>query len=570
MVITILILVSIISLQNNCIKFDARPLHSGTEIPSLSHALDQPVKKMEVSPRNQPNLFRPEVLHKVQIVRQKFDDPEIVLEGEPDHAKVQKLLRDMDNLTSPDPLWNSFRTSHRDGTVCVRHTIPIELSKQNGYKDLFEPQILAVHIDLFTVTQDYTWRCPNKFSESKGWVVDDNMRLTIAKDALSAQQLIEIVTPLFNKAQIFLLTKDDAYLHRIFRFRNLDRNEMVYTIEVAKRYKAGMESAHVNIPADFSIRKAKWDLTDPNNSEHHQRVPSTAEEVTLWALQDATPPKENHALDVKRLEVIKAAVDAEIPLDTLSRNTPAPTNNTEEQSGNEIRIDVEDSGEDEDRKVVRVFPGNRVALLRARHGMYMDGRARFPVLIGVYKDKSILTKVGMDSPRLSSYKSNVDLTKKGELKLRKSNIFRIMNIVFCDLFVASLPLFYLFRIRDSEADRDTIAGVVAAIFTALAIPALPLWFKIFTGSYKADLVVRLHREATPSELWRQAKKIGTKKAFIDTLWAESSRERYRPEALHFIGKDVIGEYEFEYKIPEDENDRQGRDYFRLNDLLEAG
>lgn len=510
------------------------------------------------------------MLHKVQIVRQKFDDPEVVLEGAPDHGKVKELLRDMDNLTGPDALWSSFRTSHRDGTVCVRHTIPIELSKQERYKDIFEPQILAVHIDLFTVTQDYTWRCPNKFSESQGWVVDEKMKLTFASEALSAQELIAIVTPLFNKVQEFLLTKDDAYLHRNFRFRNVDKHEMVYTIEVAKRYKTEMEKSHVAIPGDFSISQAKWDLTDQMNPEHHQRVPSTAQEVTLWALQEAMPPKDNHALDVERLQVIKAAIDAEIPINILARNTPTPPNSTEEYSGNENGTDIEDSDQNKNPNVVQVFPGNRVALLRARPGIHMDGRARFPVLIGAYNDKSILTKLGKDSRRLSSHKSNLDLTKQRKLELRKSNIFTIMMILFCDLFVASFSFLYIFRIRDSDPDRDTIAGVVATIFAALAIPALPLWFKLFTGKFRPELVVRLKREATPSELWRQAKRIGTKKAFIDALWAETSRERYKPEALHFIGKEVTGEYEFKYKIPDDKNDRQVRDFFSLNDLLEAG
>lgn len=440
----------------------------------------------------------------------------VVIESPPNIENIAEFLISLNQIDGP-PLATRFTFSHRDGAVAVSHRLP---NKPDEALALFpdRERVSMVTINLFTQTQDYTWRCRDRFDAQFGWrefALRDN---GTPAPGHNAEILVSVVTPLFDDLQRHLLTNWPCYLHYI-RVDAIDRHgvhELIFTVETARRYRTERERNIGN--ADL----VSWGWP---HMEDYSRRPAPREEITLWAalsIQD-TDPK----LDDERLQVIATAIRAE----NLSREAVAT-----------------------EPDVILVDGGNRVALLRARSAQHQDGRARFALARAAMMDQGVIPR----APRgleMEHFRLNPS-PDSPKLQYDMDNWPTVLKIIFSDLLVSSLGLFYLFRLQSPDADVDAVVGVALAIVGALALPSLPLWFKIYTGKYDATHVLRRRRAATVKELLRQAR--GDTRARIEAVTSPAALLHFDGNGLSFSGLHYEGNHSFV------------DDTFTVKHLLEAG
>lgn len=266
----------------------------------------------------------------------------------------------LDKHSDTTALFYNFTYSKRDACIAVTHrhnVLPSQLLSAFSAGPPTEQStssISAVTVNLFTVTQDYTFRCSSTFTDgwenglfefSSGRPASDagggDSRGTGFQETFT--DLINLTSTLFNPLQTYLLTSRPSFLH-VLRVDKVPAatggSELIFTVEVARRYKYGRESD-----------VAKLRHTDISHWAHHadfsRRQASTAQ-ITLWAIQDLVPTEKD--LDEPRLMIIQAVIDSEL----IAGNVDSYIGDT---------------------KLPVVVAGiNRVSLLRVRNSKYQYER----------------------------------------------------------------------------------------------------------------------------------------------------------------------------------------------------
>lgn len=462
---------------------------------------------------NVPNVLEKETLNRLTSGYCKRG--RVVIESPPDPAEVGNFLTSLKRIPGP-PLADRFNFSLRDGTIAVTHRLS---NKPEELLALFpdRERVCYIRINLFTQTQDYTWRGKERFDPKFGWrqfVIGEN---NLPASGENTEVLVRVVTPLFDDLQRHLLTNWPSYLHRI-RIDSIDQNglhELVVTVETARRYRSEPEP---NIGrAELNVQK--WPYMDD-----FTRRPAPAREITLWAalsVQDTDPD-----LDSERLQIIADSIRAE----NLSRESLT-----------------------KEPDIVQVHGGNRVALLRVRNAYYRDGRARFAIARAALMDQGVIPRApkGLE---MRDFRLNAP-PKSLTLNYEVTNWTTIFKIVFSDLLVSCLGLLYLCRLRSPDADVDAVVGVALAAVASLALPSLPFWFKIFTGRFDATLVLRRNRSVAVKELLQQAN--GDTRATIEAVTSPAATQYFNGNGLTFSGLQYTGHHDF-------------NGTFSMNELLQAG
>lgn len=469
-----------------------------------------------------------------------------VIERVPSLDEVTSFLKELRSYCDT-PLSNQFFVSDRDGSICVRHDV------RDPPKELFLDFPVGnprphVYIDLVTTTQDYTFRSNKPFSKTMNredyLKINDSYCNGWTAYGIEVPELVKLIAPHFNRLQNYLLERERIFLHIIrvdpIRKPAAPIEEIVYLVETARRHRPEPESI------TNSVELEQW-----KNMDEYKRRRAGNEHITFWAIQELVPTsKENDSI---RLKYIQSVIKTE-----------------------KIRENIRTAYSDMYLSQERIEPikgGNHIAMLRARRGTYLDGRARFPVLYAALKDKSKTKKKESTSDHIVSDDDNtaiVPLFNPGETfswdilepkpEFRERLVrYGIIGKSALVLIVSTLSsLLYLTRLRLSPNEGETVrSNAITLFFGFMTI------FESILIVYEYSQGRGLHRPATAADFWKQAEKIdrlqNTTRARVEAVCHPSAKEYFSGVNLSFVGGEELftGEVDVNYK-------------FSLVDLLKAG
>lgn len=470
-----------------------------------------------------------------------------VIERVPSEDEVITFLEQLRPLCN-SPLTDQFFISIRDETICVRHEVsdpPKELYLKFPVADPLPP----VYIDLVTVTQDYTSRSNKPFTKDmqrEDYLQENGVfRAGWLEYGIDVPDLIKLISPHFSPLQNFLLERQEIYLHLIrvdpIPKQGVPITQIVYYLEMARRYRSKSEG----ITGSVELREWKF-------MNEFSRSKAKEKDITFWAIQELVPTSEEN--DSIRLEYIQSVIQTE-----------------------QIRENIREAYSEKylSRDPILVKGGNHISMLRARRAIYLDGRARFPVMCAALKDKSLTRPQPLNNaiepieeeqpiagggflPGETYSLNSCEIDKKPSFKeailrfdlLGKSAVVVVLSIVCSCL--------YLTRLQIQLEEQETVRSNAITLFFGLMT-----LFQGFLIFYEYTQGRGIRRPVTGADIWKQAVRFdnrnGTKRGRVEALSHPSAKSYFTGENLSFVG----GEELFTGTVTVDCT-------FCLVDLLKAG
>lgn len=434
------------------------------------------------------NLFDKPTYDKV--VRAYQERGRTVIERVPEADEISTYL-DQLSIYSKLPLADRFYFSQRDGTVAIYHRIG------------------SIIVSLLNVTQDYTFRCADTYTD--GWETHFMMD---KRSSVRDPSLLPKIVPLFDDLQRFILCSNPSYLHQVrcdtFKNPRTHASETVYTVEIAHRYHREREP-----------QMAVFDASTWPSENDYSRKRATPSQITLWAMSAlvSTDPR----LDQKRLDIIHTVI-------ATASCTP-------------------------NQAPVVIPPGNALALLRVRHAKYMDGRARYANLRSVSANQALLT--GQEKLNAPDNYGPSYVQESEKLPQTMSNLDVITKVLAASILTASLGFLYLLRLHDPNADTEEVVGISLAIIGILFPATLVVWLRVFTGSTAITGLVTLRRPLPVDDLYNQNRNSNSR-IRVDIATSCAAVKHFNGRWLSFSG------------LSFNQNGKEFPGRFALADLLKAG
>lgn len=481
------------------------------------------------------NIFHEPTLNAIRNAWEKRG-PEVI-ERVPEQGEVKTFLEEL--VPHCDiPLSDQFFISERDETICVRHKV------RNPPKELFldfsvEMPYPHVFIDLLTATQDYTSRSEKPFS--KHMKRDDYLKVNgkflpgWAGYGIGVPEMVRLISPHFSPLQNFLLEREECFLH-IIRADTIPKDggqikQVVYLIEMARRHRPFAQKEEV----DDSVELHNWKFM-----EKFERKRANQEDITFWAIQQLVPTDPRN--DSDRLKYIQSVIIYE------------KIRQHRRQAYSEKYIP--------DRTMV-MKGGNHIAMLRARHAAYMDGRARYPVLCAARKDQSLTKRPERKDTNTdtSDDEENIVTGDDGEEALlvgendagvpyacdqleskpkfnEKQFRWRVLGKTVFVIALSASSCFYLYRIRYSPNEGETVRSNTITLFFALLT-----FFEAGLIFYEYTQGRSLYRDATGEELWKQAVKLdrhnNSTRARVEAVRHPFAKDHFNGVNLSFVGGEEL-------------------------------
>lgn len=454
-----------------------------------------------------PHLFDRHALEALRRSRAKYGP--IVTETVPTQHQILSFFNSLDDHHTKDaPLSSCFTHSSRDLCTAVTHRIP-EIPEDLRSKltaQLQSDERCSVVLNLFTVTQDCTFRCSTPYSEGweSGLFTFPSGRIACYTGNPSTSpfigsflDLLHLSDSLLSPLQRFLLTARPAFLHTL-RVDHVN-STVVISMEIARRYRSGRESDICEIRSvDISHWESRTDFS---------RAPATPAQITLWAAFDLVVTAAAH--DAGRLTVIQQAIDAEvahIDADAIPSDVTLP---------------------------VPVLSVNRVALLRVRSAVYQDGRGRYAVAQGALHSRSLLPSATENEGNSNSVMNgfNAPLDPMPIIHSTRIHYPAVARAVAAECAFAAPALLYLLRLRAAGADVEEVVLVTTFLFLSLF-----LFSKFSSLSILLSGSHPLIRPASPGELIHAAATAadGNVRGRLSIATSDMGRAFYDGRGLSFL------------------------------------
>lgn len=435
-----------------------------------------------------------------------------VIERVPDSEEVIQFFKTLEKEAGGS-LYNQFFVLERDCTVSIRHRVTEPPNHLYLNLQLTNP-LPSIFIDLVTITQDFTSRTNIPISKSmkrEDFLLDafGVPRSGRGRWGVCAPDLLLSILPHLSSLQNYLLNRRPSYLH-VFRVDPIrskgNLEQIVYLIEIARRYRPDTYAEEVT---------AHVPLNRFENMNNYIRRKAKKDEITFWAIQEIVPTNEEN--DSIRAEYIQSVI-----LSEKTRNDLVITNGVYKLPSD----------------IATMRGGNHISMLRARHTVYMDGRARFPVMCAALHDCSLTNRpinnstnsvcMEIDDTRIP-HSIEPDDDPKFQEKVFKYNIV-IRFVVVIIISVTASVLYSIIISFTEHQEIEAIRGNSMTLFFGLLTSLQSLLFIRFFaegGSF--------YKPVSGEEIWKQAQAMGTSRALVEAVSHPKCRAYFDGKGLSFVG-----------------------------------
>lgn len=194
-------------------------------------------------------------------------------------------------------------------------------------------------------------------------------------------------------------------------------------------------------------------------------------------------------------------------------------------------------------------------LLRNRHSTYLDGRARFPVLLSVVEDNSLLRPSAKDAflardpnatrRQIAPHQSQRHARHQHMVPTDESNADVLAGVSVLAAVTTSAGLQALRGGGGGGGGESVMVWVLPSIFTAFAL-SFALWTRILTGGISLSGALRLRRRIEmPGLLSWAARQPSETGARVHAMLTDVSRGYFDGVGLSFLPGKFTGHVRFD-------------------------